>query len=272
MDLISKAISEICFTIPREILKLAYLGKQDWRAAPISLDEQIRFKTIVSRVLVDSNIVGGQTIDVSLAGLTPVSVDLDNYVFEVPSSRLNNRTIMTALSVNYMAYMGTASNIGANGVTNNMLGYASDVATAARRAMDSRSSIPNVATSECVVVGHNTIMVRNFVRTAAVQSLRCRVTNDERLSNISVKSALDFSRLCIFAAKSFIYNELIIKLDKGYLKGGQELSSIKSYVDGLSDAEENYQTFLEEKWGGISTINDRIVVNDLIKLQIDPGI
>ena len=39
MDLINKAITEVMFRIPREILKLAYMDRQDFRAAPISLEE-----------------------------------------------------------------------------------------------------------------------------------------------------------------------------------------------------------------------------------------
>lgn len=272
MDLITKAIDEAKFTIPREVLKLAYIGKQDWRAAPISLDEQIRYKTIVSRVLVDASIVGGQTVEIPLAGLSPVYNDENNYVFEIPSDRTNGRTIISALSVSYVSYMNSVGGLATAGIANNMNGYANDMTSAARKAMDSRSSIPNVATSECIVVGHNTVMVRNMVRTSSVQSLRCVLANDERLANFSVRSSLDFSRLCGWAIKSYIYNELIIRLDRGFLEGGKELGSIKSYVDGLADAEENYQTFLEEKWGGISMMNDRLAYADLIKMQIDPGI
>ena len=271
MDLINKAIAEIKFRIPREILKLAYQDKQTFRAAPISLDEQIRRKTIMARVLVDTNIVGGDTIIVDLKGLEPKVIDKYNYIFEIPAARVNHRTILTALSVNYMAYNSVANNYlpGTSASTPN---YINDVTSAAHRAMDSRGNIPIVSNSECIMVGHNTVMVRNHLITAAVVQLRCVVTNDERLSNISIRNAHSFAKLCELAVKSFIYNELLVSLDRGYLERGQELGVIKSYIDGLSDAEEMYQTYLREEWGAVGTINDRLTYEDLLRIQISPSL
>ena len=50
MDMINKAIADAKFTIPREVLRLAYMPRQNWREAPLSLDEQIRRKTIYAFV------------------------------------------------------------------------------------------------------------------------------------------------------------------------------------------------------------------------------
>lgn len=270
MDLISKAISELLFTIPREILKLAYMDRANFRAAPISLEEQIRRKTIMARVYVDTNIVGGDTIIVDLRGLQPHQIDKYNYVFDIPAERVNYRTILTALSVNYMAYNSVANTpiAGASGSSNQI----NDVSSGASRAMDSWSNIPIVSNAECIMVGHNSVMVRNHLITAGVVQLRCVVTNDERLSNISIRNAPAFSKLCNLAVKSFIYNELLISLDRGYLERGQELGVIKSYVEGLSDSEEMYQTFLREEWGAVGIINDRLTYEDLLRIQCDPGL
>lgn len=271
MDLITKAIDELKFRIPREILKMAYSEKKDFREAPISLDEQIRRKTIMARVLVDANIVGGETVYIDLKGLTPLQIDQYNYVFEIPPSRTNHRTILSALNVAYMAYNSVANNYlpGTSASTPNFI---NDVGSAAHRAMDSRSNIPNVSNAECVVVGHNTIMVRNHLVTSSVVQLKCVVCNDERLSNISIRSAPAFSKLCELAVKSYIYNELLIKIDRGFLDRGQELGVVKSYIDGLSDAEENYQTYLREEWGVVATVNDRLVFEDLLRIQLSPSI
>ena len=271
MDLISKAVDELKFRIPREILKLAYMDRQDFRQAPISLDEQIRRKTIMARVLVDANIVGGETILIDLKGLTPKQIDEYNYIFEIPPSRTNHRTILAALSVAYMAYNSVANNYlpGTSAATPN---YINDVSSAGHRAMDSRSNIPIVSNAECIMVGHNTVMVRNHLITASVVQLKCVVCNDERLSNISIRSAPQFSKLCELAVKSFIYNELIIKMDRGYLERGQELGVVKSYIEGLSDAEENYQTYLREEWGVVATVNDRLTFEDLLRIQISPSL
>lgn len=267
MDLITKAIDELKFTIPREILKLAYCEREDYRAAPLSLDEEIRRKTIMARVLVDTNIAGGDTVIVDLKGLTPKIVDQYNYIYEIPADRVNGRTILTALSVSYMSYNALNNRYlpGASGYPSAYGG--SDVLSAGRNMMNSRSSIPVVGTSDCIMVGHNTVMIRNHVIRAAGVQLRCVVTNDERLSNISIRSSPQFSQLCKYAVKSYIYNTLMVKLDRGYLERGQELGVIKSYVDGLSDAEENYQTYLREEWGVQGIFNDRLSNEDFLMLQ-----
>lgn len=270
MDLITKSLQELQWTIPREVLKLAYMDKIDFRTAPISLEEQIRRKTIMARVYVDTNIAGGETIIVDLKGIGPKLVDEFNYIFEVPPERVNHRTILTALSVNYMNTNQLVGSLVPG--YSNAVNSGSDVTHASQRAMDSRSSIPIVSNSDCLMVGHNVVMVRNHMRTAAVVQLRCVVTNDERLSNISIRSAPMFSKLCQLAVKSFIYNEMVIKLDRGYLDRGQELGSIKAYIDNLADAEEMYQTYLTEQWGAVGIMNDRLTVDDLMHIQLSPGI
>lgn len=271
MDIINKAIQEIQYSIPREVLRLAYMDRGDWRKAPVSLDEQIRRKTIQSRVLVDANIVGGDTIYVDLKGIQPMHIDKYNYVFEIPPDRINNRTILTALSVNYMAY-NAVMNTYLPGTSVSTPNQINDVSSAAHRAMDSRGNIPIVSNAECVVVGHNTVMIRNHLITASVVQLKCIVTNDERLSNLSIRSAHAFAKLCILAVKSYIYNELVVALDQGHLKFGQEIGVIKSYIEGLSDAEENYQTYLHEEWSGVATINNRLAYEDLLRIQISPSL
>lgn len=271
MNLITKAIREIQFRIPREILKLAYEEKVQWREAPISLDEQIRRKTIMARVFVDANIVGGETIYVDMEGLEARKLDEGNYVFNIPPERVNSRTILTVLAVHYQTYNTPANNF-VPGVVGSKPMYIDDVNNAAQRAMASRSNIPVTGTADCYVVGHNTVMMRNYLLRSSVKQLKCMVTSDEQLSNISIRSAPDFSKLCELAVKSYIYNTLIVKLDRGFLERGQELGVIKSYVDGLADAEENYQTFLIENWSVHATINDRLNYESLLAMMIDPGI
>lgn len=271
MDIINFAIREILFTIPRDVLRLAYIPKESWRRAPISLEEQIRAITIVGRVIVATDIVGGDTIIVDLAGLESKHLDRYNYVFEIPPERLNDRTIMTVKNVKYMAY-SSVNNSYIPGTSPNTPNYINDVSSAASRAMDSLSNIPNVSNAEAIVVGHNTVMIKNHLITSMVTQLECIVTNDENLSNLSIRSAPDFAQLCRYAVESYIFNQLRIGLDRGYLEGGVEIASIKNYVDTLSDAEQNYQTFLKEVWSGVTTMNDRRTYEDLIRIQMNPAL
>lgn len=271
MDLITYAVERILNVVPREVLRLAYIGKKDYRAAPLNLATEIRRKTIEGRVIMDTNIVGGETIVVEITDLKPVFHDQYHYVFEIPPERVNHRKIMTALCVNYLS-RNTMANKYQTGMPANAVNYTSDVTNAAHRAFNSRSNIPVVSNSDVDMVSDYAVRIRNHLITAAVVQLKCIVENEERLANISMRNAPAFATLCLYAAKSFIYKELLLQLERGYLEHGQELGAVKSYVDGLSDAEENYQTYLTEQWGAIATMNDNLLYDDLIKMQLDPGI
>lgn len=273
MDLITKAIQDVKYAIPREILRMAYMENRISQYVPIptSLENAIRDKTILPRVVVDTDIVGGQTIIISLNGITPKAIDDHNYIFEIPPDRTDNRTIISVLAINYFrsenlpAYQFNS----APGIAPTM---GSELSMSAQRAMNSRGSIPIVSTAECTVVGHNVLMVRNHLKSAAMTQVRCRVENDQNLANLPITVAPMFSKLCTFAVKAYIYNELIVKLDRGHIDRGHELGSIKSIIDSYSDAEENYRTCRDEEWGAVATMCDTLVYRDLLTMMIDPSI
>lgn len=273
MDLITKAIQDVKWAIPREILRMAY---QENRVNGIlqvanSLDDAIRNRTIIPRVVVDTDIVGGQTLIVSLDGIAPKSIDEHNYIFEIPPERTDHRTIISVLAINYYRSENLpAYQFNSAPAISPMMG--SELSMSAQRAMNSRGSIPIVSTAECSVVGHNVIMVRNHLKTAAMTQIRCRVENDQNLANLPIKVAPQFSKLCIYAAKAFIYNELIVKLDRGRIDRGHELGAIKSIIDSYADAEENYQTYRDEQWAAVTVMADRPLYEDLMKLLCDPSI
>lgn len=277
MNLITKAISDVQYRIPREILRMAYLESNlyntvsGYQRRNISLDQAIREMTIVPRVLVDANIVGGQTVDVNLEGIPGTPIDESNTVYEVPIDRTNNRTIISCLSVTFFrSSLLPGNNYGS--IPSILPNNANEINSSGMRAMDSRSGIPMISSSECRVIGHNTIMVSNRIRTATVVRARCVLENEEELNNLHIRAALDFSKLCEYAVKSYVYNELIVKLDRGRIERGQEIGSIKSIIDNYADAEENYQTFLKEQWAGVAIHSDRATYEALLRIQIDPGI
>ena len=138
--------------------------------------------------------------------------------------------------------------------------------------MDSRGNIPIVSNAEVIITGHNTLMVRNHLITSQVVQARVVVSSDENLSNISIRNAPIFSKLCILAAKSHVYNELVVKLDRGYLERGQELGVVKSIVESYAEAEDMYTTFLREERGAVATISNRLTYADFLKLQINPAL
>lgn len=273
MDLISKAVRDIMNTIPTEILKMAYLESHlsgfGVRTKQNTLEDAIRTKTILSRVIEDTNMVGQLTI-VDLTGIVPKNLDENNYIFEIPPERVGFRTIVSVMSINYYRSSVTPGTAFASSPSF-MPTVGSDLTLATQKAMDSRGNIPIVSTSECSVVGHNVLMVRNHFRGSALTEARCRVENDETLQNMPMTMSPIFSKLCIYAVKSFIYRTLFIKLDRGAIDRGHEIGAIKQIVDSYSDAEENYITCRQEEWGASAVMADRMMYEDLLKLQLNPA-
>ncbi len=273
MDLITKAVKDVMYNIPRELLRVAYMEDRvsPYIQSPRSLEEAIREKTIIPRVVADTDLIGGQTIYVPLAGITPKIMDDDNFIFEIPAERTGNRKIISVLAVNYFrsenipAYQNSSAPMVAP-----MLG--SELSMSAQRAMNSRGSIPLISTAECIVVGHNVVMIRNHLRTAAMTQLKCRVENDQNLANLPLTVFPIFSKLCIFAVKAYIYNELIIKIDAGVIHRGHQLGVFKNTVESYADANENYATCRDEEWGAVTVMADAPVFAELIKTMLDPSI
>jgi hypothetical protein len=147
-----------------------------------------------------------------------------------------------------------------------------DVASTAQRLADSYASIPPISNAAVDLIGHNTIAIRDQFRVSAAYQLRCVVENEKNLNNINPRSFLTFSELVLYAIQSYIYKELIITMDQGYLQGGQELGAFKEYVSAFSDSEANYMTCLKEKWMKVAFLNDVNASIRLMKLMIAPGL
>jgi hypothetical protein len=275
MNAISKALTELRFRIPDEILRVVFTSTQDWRAASISIDEIILRKVIRPRVLVDANLVGGQTIIVDLSRINPEFYDNTSIIYHIPSEYLLGRSLISALSVGYLpvsprsnhGYGGFAGVASPMGSVN-----ASNITHAAMRVGDSFSAMPNVSTAQVEVIGDNTILIRDMNRVTSCYQLRCIVGNDPNMDNISPRSYHSFCKLCELAVKSYIYNTMIIKMDTSYLQGGQELGAFKSYVENLADSEEMYQTELRESWMKISFMNNSMDHASFIRSMVSPGI
>jgi hypothetical protein len=76
----------------------------------------------------------------------------------------------------------------------------------------------------------------------------------------------------VWAVKAYLYNKLIVPINSGYLSGGQELGMFKSVLEGYSDAEENYQTYLKEIWGQVAFMNDTSRYSYFISSMLAPDL
>lgn len=269
---LSKALDHIRYTIPLQVLNAAFRDElYNWRQAPISLEQQIKDKVLKPRVMIDANLVGGVQTLINLDGLPGRFADNYTVMYQVPPDRANYREIMSVISINYLPFSSSFSTMGAGMGTVNPNSQ-NDVLSAGHRLMDSHSNLPVVSSASCELIGFNTVLIRDPMRITQAYQLRCYLGNEENLNNINPRSYIQFSKLCELAVKSYIYNKLLISMDQAYLQGGQELGAMKNYVEGLSDAENMYQTFLSEVYTKVAYMNDQTTYTRFIKSMVSPGL
>lgn len=272
MNILTKALDTIKFSVPPEVLRVVFKDDiSNWRQAPVSIDTMIMNKVIKPRVLVDADLVGGTQVIIPLDGLTPTYMDQYTFLYTIPLERTNGREIVSVLSVGYMPYFG---NLGFNGINSSlpMTGSGNDFAQAGQQLMDSHSTMPSVSTASAELVDYNRVLVRDSQRITGMYTLRCMIANADNLSNISPRSYPAFAKLCLLAVKAYIYNNMFIRMDQAYLSGGQELGAFKNYVDGLADSEEQYNTFIRETWQSVAFHNDQASLERFVRSQISIGL
>lgn len=263
MNAYSKAIAEVSFRIPRQILEAVFLQRvSQWRVVPMSLEEEIMSRVVRPRVAVDCDLVGGTEMYVGLADVPMVRISDYSTVYQIPKSKTNGRSIVSVLNVTFTD-PNQLSNYGMSAACQNTA-----MMQMGQAVMDAFATIPTTSTATTQLIGENRVMVRDTVSLPANAYLRCRVANDEEMSHIQPRYYRAFARLVELAVKAYIFNEYSIPMDIGELHGGMTLGRFKDRVDEYADAEELYQQYLDEKWTKMSLMNDRESYQRLIRLGL----
>jgi hypothetical protein len=236
MNAIRKAITDVSFRIPRQILEKAFLNRSvEWRqTSQTSVDDQILNNVIRARVLVDCNLIGGTQAVIPLEGLNQQRPDGYSSVIHIPKNRTQGRTINSVLHVAFLSQGNFAGRMGAGfGGSSPGMGNGSEssaLAGAMQGIVAAFDKIPMTSTSKVQLIAENTILVRDSINIAPNTYLRCILANDDELSHIQLRSYRAFAQLVEYAVKSYIYNELIVSLDQGELQGGQSLGIFKEII------------------------------------------
>lgn len=268
---VSHALSYIRRKIPKEILDIVFSPRlsennRRYQFNASSIDAQIREKVIEGIVLLDTNNFGIKEVLVPIGDLPREPVDNFGlqegmgFVVRIPRERLNGRSITSPLSVTISPY-GTQGSAfsgfvpGTWGAAVNQCGN-SAMTTVARDVMASYAPVPLNQTAHVHLIGENTIYVEDMMPMSNL-SLRCLVNSDPELTWLNPAHYLLFGQLCAWACKGYIYNHYSIALDEGQIKYGVNINQFKNIVDGYSDAFDNYEQLIEEKWRKAIVMNDK---------------
>jgi len=260
MNAITKALSEVGNSIPPEILGIGFMEKSNMINTSVSLEEMIMSKVLRPRVLVDTNLVGGIQTVISLDKCNISVLPTGETVVKVPKTATNNKSIMSVLSlIANTAQVPSTLGQGIGG---------SDLVSAGVNLMNNLSNAVSIGTSRLELIADNTILVQDPSLPLYSGFVRCVLENSTNLENISPRNYGAFSILVILAVKAYIYNNLIVKLDKGYIWGGHELGTIKEIVDSYSDANEMYLTQLNTVWKKVAFLNNSNATSRLVTSMI----
>ena len=254
---INHALSFIRRKIPKEILDIVFSPRlsennRRYRFNASSIDAQIREKVIDGIVMQDTNNFGIKEVLVPIGDLPrePVS----------SFGLQDGRSITSPLSVTISPYgtqgaLPTGSVPGTWGNAVTACGV-NAYTTVARDIMTGNAPLPLNQTAHVHLIGENTIYVEDAMPMSNL-SLRCLVNSDPELTWLNPAYYLIFGQLCVWACKGYIYNNYSIALDEGQIKFGVNINQFKNLVDGYSDAFDNYEQMIEEKWRKVMVMNDK---------------
>jgi hypothetical protein len=264
---IQKAIQDIEFKIPNEILELAFLRKINMtNVIRPTLEQQIESLVIKPKVLADTSLIGGTTITVPVDKCYQEVVAYNptaNYlVIYVPPELRDNRNIVSALSLNYSTFGTDVLPFGL---------YTNGALKMANMAMDSvDTNTGGFATTNLELIGPNTILVHENIYSAIGGFLRIKVEYQEDMRDLNPRAYPYFSKLCLLAIQAYIYTKLAIEIDKGYVYGGHEINKVSEIIESYSDKWEEYDEYLQNTWRKIAFMNDTESNSRFIKAMINP--
>lgn len=267
MNALQTALKRLYYKIPKRILEVGFLEQDPRLNRMTSLDSRIMVNVIRGRVLMDINLVGGIEIRIPLSKCDLVAVDNNIYTISVPKTVTNGKSIVSVLSLLANNIYTQDAIVGGNLVNYGSLSM-SPIMSAGLNMMNAMSTEYIAQTSRLELLGENLILVQEPSITLVEGLLKVKVANSANLENINPRNYIAFSELVTLAVKSYIYNNVIIELDRGYIVGGQELSIIKDKIEEYADAESMYEEYLTTKWAKIALLNDRTSLAGKIKAMI----
>lgn len=272
MNAIQYALNQVRHEIPMQILDLAFgynsvAPRQTTWHQPSdnqSIDATIRDRVIEGRVNLDCNLFGGTEVAIDLTTIPYESPSPELRIFRIPYDRTAGLRIVSVRHLTYMNFHGISGYVHGRGDAR---------LTALQTLYAAASTMPIVSTANCQLMGDNVVVVRDdMMHTTNQLTLVCLVENDAGMTNINPGLFPLYSQMVSLAVKAYIYINLDIQMDRGYLVGGMNLGRIREVVDSYSDANEMYSEILRTRWQRASFTNDRPRMNSFIKSMIGRGL
>lgn len=256
MDAISYALAEVKDRIPPQVLKLVFRPQaRTLRHESRNIDHAIRDKVIEGRVRRVVNSIGATEVEIPLDGIERQEVNRFTHIYKIPMTLTGGREITSPVALSYAT--NSAGHMSAFGVAQSSNNNQPTVMeNAAMRLGQSHSPIPTPQTANLSLIAMNTVMVEDYAPIATTTFLRCILASDSDFNNIKPPYYPKFAQLVLLATKAYIFNVYEVELGMGKIINGVELSEIKNVVERYSNADEDFEEYVENTWRKVSIHND----------------
>jgi len=272
IDPISVAIMRTKRTIPIDVLNQAFMPKRydptrkerfyD-NLEPGVIDHLIKKVIVDGRVAIDVNLISGTELYLPLGWAHREFIDPWNIIYRFDYKATGGRNITAAHEVLYGLTQGVQ--IGTYGAFDTR---ASQFLHVSRDILNAAGGTTPVGTAYVQIVAPNTILVNDINQVVGPGVLRCQLSHEPNFNNIPSHYYHAFGELIVLATKSFVYNTLVIDLDEGMLRAGQQIGRFREEVDKLADAETMYMEYLTTKWQKIANMADSERFRKILKITL----
>ena len=268
MNAIDKALQEIRATIPLPILQRSFINTiEHYQMLNVSLDSVIRDQVISQRVWADCSLQGAQQILIPFRELKPMQPDAYSFIYRIPKSMTNGRSIMSVLDVVYYVAQGLVAYGGSYSMVNSLTtsNENSPILQAGKALRDVDGNIAQISTANAQIIGENVIFINDNSGLVVAGGAHVKLAHDDQFSNIKPELYGAFSKLCVLATKAWIFNNMEIIIDRNEVWSGMVVGKFKEIVDRYSSAEEMYQEYKDTTWRKAQVSADYVTSNRIIR-------
>lgn len=237
--------------ISREVLELAFIKKNyNTLNTFINLEKEIEDIVIKQIILPDCNIYGGTEVLINTSTVPIINESRTEKTIRIPLEYTNGKKFNSIRNVCYYSIQGgyNAASTSYGMMSSN---FNNPIISLTSQLLSSVDTIFKPSTAKCDLINRDNSVIRMYdtgLFSSTIFYIRGSLEYDESLSELPLAMYDSFYKLFVFAVKAYIYNKLIVPLDKGYIQGGYEIGVIKEIVSEFKDADSNYLDYLENTW------------------------
>lgn len=239
MSAIDACLRMIRRNIPKPILDATFIepGMRMF-GAPASIENQIVEKVLKDTVIPDLSQFG-QLKEIDLSALSYEQDPHDQFtrIYYIPEERTGGNDIIAAHLVG-TPVAGQAYTLPPTG--SYLTGSTSGVVSSTEQVVNSHSAMPRLTSSEVIVLGPNTVSVKDPGMFQYGTRLKVRTKLSPELNEIKPPFYPAIALLASWATKQYIYNQLSLDLDVARLENGVSFDKFKDFVEEYRDAGQSY--------------------------------